>query len=93
MSPIVTLAGATYLLKDESDMDARTEQNFGKDDGIKCHECGGKTFLSYDQGGGLISYDCEKCGAVTQVQYDDCDDEETDPDEEFWSGCDNEETD
>lgn len=52
-------------------MDARTEANFGP------------TFLSYDQGGGLISYDCESetCGEITQVEFDDCEDDgEPDPD-------------
>jgi len=59
-------------------MDARTEANFGRDDGIKCHKCDGPTFLSYDQGGGLVSYACEAedCGEITQVQFDFDDEEE-----------------
>lgn len=63
-------------------MDARTEANFGRDDGIKCWKCQGPTFLSYDQGGGLVSYDCENeaCGEITQVQFDDCEDDVPDPD-------------
>jgi hypothetical protein len=40
---------------------------FGRDDGTKCHKCGGDTFLTNDQGGGLRAYDCSdpKCGEVT----------------------------
>lgn len=53
---------------------------FGRDDGIRCYKCGGATFLTYDQGYGLRSYDCEdeKCGEISTVQFewDEPDDEE-----------------
>ncbi len=42
---------------------------FGRDDGVKC-DCGGKTFLTADQGGGLKSYECETCGDSFQVQFE-----------------------
>jgi hypothetical protein len=55
---------------------------FGRDDGIKC-VCGAKTFLTLDQGDGLLSYDCENqdCDEITMVQFeadsdDECFDEE-----------------
>lgn len=62
------------------------DRNFGRDDGVKCDKCGGKTFLSYDQGGGLVSYDCETsgCDEVTTVQYEsDGEEEEPDPSDYF----------
>lgn len=56
-----------------------TLEDFGRDDGIKC-QCGGKTFLVFDQGHGLRSYDCEKCGETVTAQFDwdDWDGEEDD---------------
>lgn len=46
--------------------------DWGRDDGILCDDCGGKTYLVDDQGGGLCGYTCENeaCGATFQVQYD-----------------------
>ena len=55
---------------------------WGRDDGIKCHECGGETYLTHDQGGGLRSYDCDDCGVVNQVQFDSDEDLEYEP--EGW---------
>lgn len=43
---------------------------YGRDDGIFCDVCGGKTYLTDDQGYGLKGYDCEDCGESIQVQYD-----------------------
>ena len=57
-------------------VDILANGDWGRDDGIVCNlevngkECGGKTYLTYDQGGGLKSYDCEKCGGTFQVQYE-----------------------
>ena len=56
---------------------------FGRDDGIKCSRpgCGGTTFLTDDQGGGLRSYQCETCGGQEQVQFEyDHDDEDGEDD-------------
>lgn len=53
--------------------------DFGRDDGVKC-DCGGKTFLVDDQGGGYCSYECESCGQSFGVQYDTDDD----PEPEGW---------
>ena len=50
--------------------DVLANRTFGRDDGIECHACGSKTYLSFDQGRGLCSYNCENCDNVTQVQYD-----------------------
>lgn len=44
-------------------------ENYGRDDDIKC-DCGGKTWLTYEDGYGLNSYECEKCGEHFQVQFD-----------------------
>ena len=41
---------------------------FGKDDGIKC-DCGRETWRTYDQGYGLVSYECS-VGHAFQVQYE-----------------------
>lgn len=45
--------------------------DFGRDDGIIC-ECGAKTYLVYDQGGGLRSYECDNpdCDKSTMVQFE-----------------------
>jgi DNA-directed RNA polymerase subunit RPC12/RpoP len=51
--------------------------DFGRDDDIKC-DCGGKTYLTYEQGRGLNSYECEECGDHFQVQFDWDDDEADD---------------
>jgi DNA-directed RNA polymerase subunit RPC12/RpoP len=56
--------------------DVLADGRFGRDDGIKCDECGSKTFLVDDQGGGLMSYECEECELVFLVQYEHEDDEE-----------------
>jgi hypothetical protein len=56
---------------------------FGRDDGVLC-ECGGKTFLIDDQGGGLLAYECEDCGETFQVQYDSDDDEEEGYDPDYY---------
>jgi hypothetical protein len=63
--------------------DILADGTFGRDDGIECYECGGKTFLSFDQGRGLQSYDCadEKCAAVTTVQFEYDDDDDHDDDD------------
>lgn len=58
----------------------------GDDHGIECPDCGGKTFLCDDQGGGLMAYQCEDCEWTGQVQYEWSDpDEEEDFDPEFWA--------
>jgi DNA-directed RNA polymerase subunit RPC12/RpoP len=51
-------------------VDILADGTFGRDDGVRCHACGSKTFLSFDQGCGLKSYNCEKCDEVTTVQYE-----------------------
>jgi hypothetical protein len=70
---------------------------FGRDDGIICNlevvvnspfgkqkrECGGKTFLVDDQGGGLKGYECEACGGSFQVEFESCD-EEDESDEDYY---------
>jgi hypothetical protein len=56
--------------------------DFGRDDGVKCDECGGKTFLVDDQGGGLCSYECENCDNTFGVQYDSDDEDAYEP--EGW---------
>lgn len=43
--------------------------NFGRDDNIKC-DCGGKTYLTYEDGYGLNSYECEDCGDSFGVEFD-----------------------
>lgn len=65
-------------------VDILADGTFGRDDGIKCHACGGKTFLTNDQGRGLRSYDCESCDEVTQVQFDSVDEEEEYSDSVYW---------
>ena len=49
---------------------------FGRDDDIKC-ECGGDTYLSHDDGYGLLSYNCIECDSCIGVQYeiDDCEED------------------
>lgn len=64
-------------------VDILANGEFGRDDGIKCHACGGKTFLSLDQGQGLRSYDCEDCDETTTVQFEWDDDFENEP-EDYW---------
>jgi hypothetical protein len=72
--------------------DILVSDDFGRDDGIKCdctvmvyselaqkkvpRICGGKTFLTDNQGGGYCCYECESCGQSFGVQYDRDDDEE-----------------
>jgi len=72
--------------------------DFGRDDGVKCDRtvmvysalaqkevpriCGGKTFLTDDQGGGYCCYECESCGQSFGVQYDSDDEDEHEP--EGW---------
>ena len=63
--------------------DILADGRFGEDHGVKCHGCGNATFLSYDNGYGLMSYNCEKCDESTQVQYDGYDDDD-DYDSEEW---------
>jgi hypothetical protein len=52
--------------------DVLADGRFGRDDGHKCPDCGGESFLVHDDGGGLMAYECdnEKCGRSFQVQYD-----------------------
>lgn len=57
--------------------------DFGRDDGIRCHACGGKTFLTDDQGRGLRGYNCENCDEITQVQFE-WDDPEDDPYDDYY---------
>ena len=52
-------------------------ENFGRDDGFKCEKCGGKTYLTYQDGRGLDSYACEDCDEHFQVEYD-LDDDDAD---------------
>lgn len=61
--------------------DVLANDDFGRDDGIICDLCGGKTYLTYDQGHGLRSYDCEDCGDSFQVQFDSCEEDEYEEDE------------
>ena len=51
-------------------VDILADGSFGRDDGIKCHACGSETFLSFDQGQGLCSYDCKNCDEITTVQFE-----------------------
>lgn len=63
--------------------DVLADGRFGEDHGIKCRACGSKTFLSYDDGYGLMFYDCEECDESTGVQYDSCEEDE-DYEPEGW---------
>jgi hypothetical protein len=55
-----------------------TLENFGRDDDFKCEVCGGKTYLTYEDGRGLNSYECEKCGDHFQIEFDFDDEREDD---------------
>jgi len=59
--------------------DVLADGRFGEDHGIKCPDCGSKTFLVDDQGEGLLAYECENegCDRTFLVQYDGYDDDET----------------
>ncbi len=50
--------------------DVLADGRFGEDHGIKCDDCGGSTFLVYDDGGGHMSYQCDICDNSFSVQYD-----------------------
>ena len=56
--------------------DVLADGRFGEDHDVKCPECGAKTYLTDDQGGGLMGYNCENCGTALQVQYEFDDDDE-----------------
>ena len=60
--------------------DVIADGRFGEDHGWTCPECGAATYLTDDQGYGLMGYNCEQCDRAFQVQYKW--DEET-PDEEY----------
>ena len=47
------------------------DRAFGRNDGIVCQVCGSPTFRAWDQGDGLVSYQCEADAShVVQAQYD-----------------------
>ena len=61
---------------------------FGRDDGVKCHACGSKTFLVDDQGDGLRAYECNDdtnvgCEELTQVQFECAGEDDEPPDPEY----------
>lgn len=67
--------------------DVLADGRFGRDDGIKCSYCGGKTYLIDDQGHGYCSYTCEDCGQTFGVQFDaylGSDDERDDEDAAYY---------
>ena len=50
--------------------DVIEDGRYGRNEGIKCHKCSGKTYLTDDQGRGLKTYECESCGEHTMVQFE-----------------------
>lgn len=61
-------------------VDILANGDFGRDDGVKCDKCGSSTFLVNDQGGGLLTYECNDdnktgCDETCQVQYENGDDD------------------
>ena len=62
--------------------DVLADGRFGEDHGIKCDDCGGKTFLVDDQGDGLMSYECEDCENTFSVQFETDNDDGYEP--EGW---------
>lgn len=67
--------------------DVLADGRFGQDDGIKCDRCGSSTFLVYDDGGGLMAYECNDDGSVDcdntfSVQYEWDSEEDCEP--EGW---------
>jgi transcription elongation factor Elf1 len=53
-------------------------ENFGRDDNFKCENCGSETYLTFEDGNGLNSYDCDNCGENFQVQFEFDDEREDD---------------
>jgi hypothetical protein len=50
--------------------DVLADGRYGRDEGVKCHKCGGTTYLVDDQGRGLKSYQCDHCDESTMVQFE-----------------------